>query len=447
MAKRPKYVVSKPNRHGRERFYFLHGKRSCRVKDDIIDGAMFYAAYARWLGGDDNPFGESRRSPRSHVPEPIAPSGIPPADRRQWPEGTVGWLVLQHIATPKFQQAANKRSVENALRRVIAFPLRKDQPSGKAVGDLPIREFTTTVVQKIMERVATPQPSSIVDRKNKRFVIDPNTGKKVLAKVIDERTGQPVVVMKQARSQANKVKKWLSGVFETGKRLRVCDINYAREAQRIEVRGGFKMWTDEMWDRMTAKFPLGTKARLVFDLAGFTGQRRGDVTFLGIDTRTEHTACKFMPPEPGLPYGSLRVEQEKGEDDEGQPYVAHVPIVDELQSSLEAARAAGVLGSNFFVVKDTDDMPYTKESLGNAVRDWLDLAGIPVGYSLHGLRKLCVCRLIERGCSPHEVMSVTGHQTLTEIDRYARAYFRQKAKLRVYDNWRAHATKLISEAA
>jgi integrase len=133
------------------------------------------------------------------------------------------------------------------------------------------------------------------------------------------------------------------------------------------------------------------------------------------------------------------VEQEKG--DNGSPFVAHIPILDELHHSLEAARAAGILGSRFFIRQDHKDKPYGKESFGNSVRKWLDRASIPKGYSLHGLRKLCVCRLIERGCNPHDVMAVTGHQTLKEIDRYAKAYFREKKKVDVYAKWRAGAAK------
>ena len=41
------------------------------------------------------------------------------------------------------------------------------------------------------------------------------------------------------------------------------------------------MWTDEQWERATSYYPLGTKERLVLDLAGYTGPRRGDVYVLG----------------------------------------------------------------------------------------------------------------------------------------------------------------------
>ncbi|MFL5224090.1 MAG: hypothetical protein ACJ8CH_11500, partial [Microvirga sp.] len=52
---------------------------------------------------------------------------------------------------------------------------------------------------------------------------------------------------------------------------------------------------------------------------------------------------------------------------------------------------------------------------------------------------------IERGCDPHDVMAVTGHQTLKEIDRYAKAYFRERKKADVYAKWRAGAIKVRIE--
>jgi hypothetical protein len=37
------------------------------------------------------------------------------------------------------------------------------------------------------------------------------------------------------------------------------------------------------------------------------------------------------------------------------------------------------------------------------------------------LRKVAARDLAEAGCSAHEIMSVTGHKSLTEVERYTRA--------------------------
>jgi len=58
------------------------------------------------------------------------------------------------------------------------------------------------------------------------------------------------------------------------------------------------------------------------------------------------------------------------------------------------------------------------------MRKWTDKAGLP-DCSAHGLRKACARRLAEAGATPHEIMSITGHKTLAEVERYTRAFGRE----------------------
>ena len=44
----------------------------------------------------------------------------------------------------------------------------------------------------------------------------------------------------------------------------------------------------------------------------------------------------------------------------------------------------------------------------------------------HGLRKAIAARLAEQGASAHEIMAVTGHKTLEEVERYTREAERKK---------------------
>lgn len=43
---------------------------------------------------------------------------------------------------------------------------------------------------------------------------------------------------------------------------------------------------------------------------------------------------------------------------------------------------------------------------------------LPDGLSPRGLRKATCRRLAEAGCSAHEIMAISGHQTLAEVTRY-----------------------------
>jgi integrase len=56
---------------------------------------------------------------------------------------------------------------------------------------------------------------------------------------------------------------------------------------------------------------------------------------------------------------------------------------------------------------------------------WCRQADLP-HCSAHGVRKATSTALAEAGATPHEIMAITGHQTLEEVERYTKAFDRQK---------------------
>jgi integrase len=70
--------------------------------------------------------------------------------------------------------------------------------------------------------------------------------------------------------------------------------------------------------------------------------------------------------------------------------------------------------------------PFSAKGFGEAFRGWCSAAGLPRECTAHGLRKACARRLAEAGCNPHEIMSITGHKTLAEVERYTRAVDRER---------------------
>ena len=46
--------------------------------------------------------------------------------------------------------------------------------------------------------------------------------------------------------------------------------------------------------------------------------------------------------------------------------------------------------------------------------------GLPARCTPHGLRKRCLTDMAERGCTIHEIMAVSGHLTMKEVERYTR---------------------------
>jgi integrase/recombinase XerD len=68
----------------------------------------------------------------------------------------------------------------------------------------------------------------------------------------------------------------------------------------------------------------------------------------------------------------------------------------------------------------------TAASFGNWFRERCDEAGLPIGFSAHGLRKATARRLAELGCTAHQISAVTGHTTLSEVERYTKEANRER---------------------
>jgi integrase len=65
--------------------------------------------------------------------------------------------------------------------------------------------------------------------------------------------------------------------------------------------------------------------------------------------------------------------------------------------------------------------PFTAAGFTNWFRECCNEAKLPNGLSAHGLRKSACRRLAEAGCTAHEIMSISGHASLREVQRYTAA--------------------------
>ena len=90
----------------------------------------------------------------------------------------------------------------------------------------------------------------------------------------------------------------------------------------------------------------------------------------------------------------------------------NIPIHSELRSVLDICPKRA-----FTFLETSNGKSRSSNGLGNKMRKWCDEAGLP-NCASHGLRKAIARRMAEAGCSPHEIMAVTGHATLAEVTRY-----------------------------
>jgi integrase len=167
---------------------------------------------------------------------------------------------------------------------------------------------------------------------------------------------------------------------------------------------GYKTWTEAEIERFEVAHPIGTKGRLAFALILYTGLRRSDVVKIG--RRHVHN-------------GVLTIEQGKTEG--GEEAYLEIPLHPKLCEIIDATPTVGV--KTFLVTHF--GKPYTAPGFGNWFRKLCDQAGC-FDISAHGGRKATARRLAEIGCSANQIAAITGHASISEVQRYTKAADRKR---------------------
>lgn len=171
----------------------------------------------------------------------------------------------------------------------------------------------------------------------------------------------------------------------------------------LRVAGdGFVAWTETDIETFEKHHPIGSMPRLAFALALYTAQRRGDVVRMG----SQH-----------IRDGKISVRQQKTGAYLDIPIHPDLAVVLAAIPNRETKRRTNEMT---FVLAETGH-PYAPASFGNWFGDRCRDAGLPKGHNAHGLRKAGARRLAEAGCTTLEIMSITGHQTIAEVERYTRS--------------------------
>lgn len=156
--------------------------------------------------------------------------------------------------------------------------------------------------------------------------------------------------------------------------------------------GTHHTWTEDEISQFENHWPLGTRERTAFALALYTGQRREDLI--------------------GMTWGALRggvISVRQGKTG----VELNIPIHRNLQAALDAWPRLHVT-----VLATNDGRGTSVGGFGNFMADSIGAADLPARCVLHGLRKAASRRLADAGCSTHEIMAITGHKTLSEVQRY-----------------------------
>lgn len=157
---------------------------------------------------------------------------------------------------------------------------------------------------------------------------------------------------------------------------------------------GWKAWPDEMLNRYEARWSIGSNPRLVYSLALYQGHRRADIT--------QFTPADFKAD------GSTVTQQKTNRH-------LWLPIHPNLAEVLAATDM-----SRPYLVMTEYGKPFSPKALGMRMQEWTRAAGIPPGYTLHGLRKTLGKALAEGQATTRQLMDMLGHTDISHAELYSR---------------------------
>lgn len=167
--------------------------------------------------------------------------------------------------------------------------------------------------------------------------------------------------------------------------------------KRLKIKSeSLHSWSDQEIAQFQSRWPAGSKPRLAFTLLLYTGQRRSDV----VRMRPDDVSGGFISV----------IQQKTGSR-------LFIPIHQALDAEIMAWN--GDRNGTFLATES--GRPFSVNGFYNVFADWCQEAGLPKGCSPHGLRKAAARLLAEAGCTTHQIASITGHKTLSEVERYTRA--------------------------
>lgn len=272
---------------------------------------------------------------------------------------TFRWLCEQYFGSAEFKKLDRRHVRRRILELCWAETLTPEDH--RLFGDIPLHSFSAKSVRVLRDRKADL----------------PEAG--------------------NSRVKAIRAVYGWAGMADVGLAL----TNPARDVRYLASNnpGGHRSWPLDVRAAFEARHPIGTKARLAYGLLYYLAQRRGDIVLFG----RQHVKD-----------GWLRFTQQKNRN--SKPVTLEMPIPVELQSII----AASPCGDLTFLVNEYGK-PFTANGFGNKFREWCEEASLPRGYSAHGLRKARAAEMANQGATGHQIMAITGHQTLKEVDRYTKA--------------------------
>ncbi|MER8593556.1 site-specific integrase [Mesorhizobium sp. M1182] len=212
-----------------------------------------------------------------------------------------------------------------------------------------------------------------------------------------------LVAIKKLLWVAIDVEKWIKPQDDPSLSIRV----------RIPKSTANPGWPMAIREKFEARHAVGSAARTCYALGFWLGNRRGDIATLEWEDLVSEEIELFD--------GSLvlieafEFRQKKNRNRHGGREV-FIPVVDKLAQALEPldrSKGGPVLRNGY-------GRPFAEKSLTGMMAHWNKQAGIPEGYTLHGLRRTFGTYLAECNIQARAIMEAMGHSSMTVTDAYVR---------------------------
>jgi integrase len=205
-------------------------------------------------------------------------------------------------------------------------------------------------------------------------------------------------------------KNWLKTMmlFAIAQNIRADDPTAGMRPVRVDKSRGHMTWDAPQIAAYRDKHPNGTVARLALELMLNVAARRGDAHTLGRQHIRDGKLC-WRPQKTKRSTGKMLA----------------IRILPELQTALDPMPARDDVLN--FLVTDYGRPFASAAAFGNKFADWCREAGLaPVecddgrvrAYRAHGLRKAACKALAHAGCTAPQIMAISGHSTLAQVQVY-----------------------------
>lgn len=205
----------------------------------------------------------------------------------------------------------------------------------------------------------------------------------------------------RSTSAAYNLRKRLVMIFKLAIELDFIKRSPMPDVKRVDHQTkGYETWSEEDIAKFRAHWRQGTPQRIAMEILLYTGLRRADAVRLG----PQHIRGDY-----------IEITAQKTDAD------LSIPIHADFRAVLDT-----IPHRHMVFIATAYGAARSEKAFTNWIIEAARDAGLPPHRSPHGLRKATCRRLAEAGCSVWQIMAITGHRDIKEVQKYVEAANQKK---------------------